>query len=109
MSIIMHESCPKTAQHQNDLPRCHKSIWITKALVDAAILRSILCITALYIDLASGQGFTSAQYLLKRDAIRTISDRVSNAEAAVSDGTIAAVAYLAIQEVSYLHYRIQFI
>lgn len=70
-------------------------------LADAATLRALLCAAALYVDEVSGQGFSPMRYILKKDALRTISDRLSNSES-VEDGTITAVAYLAIEEVYYI-------
>ena len=100
-SDIVHKLCPKTKEHERHLPQCTRSIWLQRDLADAATLRALLCAAALYVDEVSGQGFSPMRYILKKDALRTISDRLSNSEY-VEDGTITAVAYLAIEEVYYI-------
>ena len=71
-------------------------------LADAAVLRSLLCVTAHHIDVTDGKGVSSCRYALKRDAVRAISERLSDTQAGVSDETITAVTLLAIDEVSYV-------
>lgn len=70
------------------------------AFADAAVMRSLLCVSALHTDATSGVGFSSRRYALKRDAVHTISERLSDLPSGVSDEMITAVALLAVDEVS---------
>ena len=69
-------------------------------LSDAAVLLSLLCVTALHIDVTDGKGHSFRTYALKRDALRVIGERLSDAEAGISDETITAVSLLTIEEVN---------
>jgi hypothetical protein len=77
-------------------------IWLQIGLADAAVLRSLLCVTAHHIDVTDGKGVSSCRYALKRDEVRAISERLSDTQAGVSDETITAVTLLAIDEVSFV-------
>jgi hypothetical protein len=99
----MHELCSKTAAHEQNLPLCPRAVYFTRGLGDAAILRSLLCATALHMDVWMGRRFSSQRHIHKSDAVRTIRQRLSDPESGVSDGTMTAVAILAIEEASSRH------
>jgi hypothetical protein len=75
------------------------------AQADAAVLHALLCVTALHIDVTDGKEFSPTRYALKRDAVRTIGERLSETESGVSDATITAVTLLAIEEVYCFGYQ----
>ncbi|RFU33304.1 hypothetical protein B7463_g3023, partial [Scytalidium lignicola] len=95
---VVHEICTSTAEHNNQLSQCPRSRWLRMGLFDAAVLRSLLCVASLHMDVTDGNRFSSYRYILRRDAVRTISERLSDTESGLSDETITAVTLLAIEE-----------
>lgn len=98
---VAHEICPRTEEHENQLSQCPRLRWLRMGHCDAAVLYSLLCVSALHIDVTDGRGFSPLRYALKRDAVRTISERLSDAQSGVSDETITAVTLLAIEEARF--------
>lgn len=98
MFQIGHERCVRSEAHEAALAECPKLVWLRMGLRDAAVMRALLCTTALHIDVTNSRGFSPRRYALKKDAIRTISDRLSDGSF-VSDETITAVTLMAIDEV----------
>ena len=106
---IVHEICPKTKEHENCLSQCPRLIWLRMGLSDAAVLLSLLCVTALHIDVTDGKGHSFRTYALKRDALRAIGERLSDAQAGISDETITAVSLLTIEEVNIPAYCLELV
>ena len=58
------------------------------------------------VNVPTNQGLSAPRHVLRRNAIRAISERLSDAESSISDETITAVALLAIEEVRYLNHLV---
>jgi hypothetical protein len=70
------------------------------ALTDAALFHSLLCGSALWVDLRTGRGESLEKYKHMKEAIHLLSTRLKDTGPEVlSDSTILAVAHLATFEV----------
>jgi hypothetical protein len=79
------------------------SAWFPMVMADSALFHTILCTSAIYIDLASGQrdSFLPQKHML--EAITLIKTRLQRLEGKVcfSDATITAIILMAKIEVSF--------
>jgi hypothetical protein len=93
---------PKDPDWEGDPAR---SDWFVLAMSDAAMFHMILCSSALYFELLTGKGNTLERDTHLLAAIQLLNIRLRNfgdAEA-ISDASIATVAFLAKVEVSLSH------
>lgn len=89
----------KVARHSRGIPGPREG-WLSFAITDAAVLSTILFITAL--DIAGLRGTAESSDILywKGETIRAINKRLGDPMQFATDGTIAAVASLSQLEVS---------
>jgi hypothetical protein len=74
--------------------------WLPLAMTDAALFHSILCGSALYMDLLTGRRESLEKFKHMKEAVHLLSTRLQDPGSELSDSTIVAVAHLAEFEAS---------
>lgn len=74
--------------------------WLPLAMTDAALFHSILCGSALHLELHTGKRESLQIFKHMREAVHLISTRLQDPGFELSDGTMIAVAHLAEFEAS---------
>jgi len=69
-------------------------------MTDEALFHSLLCGSALVMDIQMGRSESPERSRHMKDACHLVSARLQNPESEISDGTLVAVAHLADFEVS---------
>jgi len=74
--------------------------FLPLAMTDAALFQSLLCGSALHLDMFTGKKRSTEMFKHMKEAVSLLSTRLREPGEEIGDGTIAAVAHLADFEVS---------